>query len=327
MSTLAGLSLRLGRDDDDDAARFCALSNSLYARKVDPRYYAWQFFQPPHAAVAAMAVDSLGEMAGGLALHLRELQPEGPATAWLLDIMVRPSQQRQGVFRAVSDFALERLPGARPAALCVMANANADAATARLGWTRVNAFETCVRSTAAAGAALRKDELSFSRIQSFDTCATLCADGQTGDGPGRLRTDRSPAFLDWRFLRNPRYHYEAFHASLRGEPFGYLVLKVFQDPGSGQAWGDIVELRWRDDDGDALAGMLSFALDHFRERGVAQAATWLQTNTLLDDVGRELGFQPEGSPRFFCVKPLRDDAAALLDPRRWSLTMADSEVY
>jgi hypothetical protein len=135
---------------------------------------------------------------------------------------------------------------------------------------------------------------------------------------------RGAAYLNWRFVRNPRYSYDLFAVRRRGEIFGYLVLKVFHDPVTGRVFGDIVDLRWAEDDRGALADMLGYALEHFRIQGVESAAIWLQTNTILDSVGLEAGFSFSEQRRFFCGSALD---TRLTDPCRWFLTLADSEVY
>jgi hypothetical protein len=128
-------------------------------------------------------------------------------------------------------------------------------------------------------------------------------------------------------VRNPWYRYASFLAVHRGQPFGYLVLKVFRDPKTGQALGDIVDILWAEDNPDALTEMLCFALGHFHAQGVPQATMWLQTNTLLDQIGRDLGFVETQQKRYFCCKVLDERYKWLEDPGCWFITMADSEIY
>jgi hypothetical protein len=112
-----------------------------------------------------------------------------------------------------------------------------------------------------------------------------------------------------------------------GTPFGYVVLKQFCEPVTGDICGDIVDVLWSEDDPAALAEVLQFALGHFHSQGVGRASIWLQTNTILDQLGRELGFAETGSGRSFCVKILNEQFRWLQDASRWFITMADSEIY
>lgn len=56
-------------------------------------------------------------------------------------------------------------------------------------------------------------------------------------------------------------------------------------------------------------------------------AMWLHTNTLLNQIGRDLGFVETEQKRYFCCKVLDECYSWLEDPNRWFVTMADSEIY
>jgi hypothetical protein len=322
---------RLARNDAHDSSAFCRLSNSLYARPVDERYYSWQFFDAPFRTQLALALDREGELAGCYGLQVRAAEPGGISIGWVIDIMVAPRYQRQGLLRALSEFAASRSGADRPAGFCVMANDRADAAYVKgLGWQRINIYLTYARATVGVGAP-RPGGLELTKLESFAGCESLLDLAgeriRASRGGPYLSNRRSVPFLEWRFLRNPRYAYDIFLARRASGPFGLLVLKVFRDPVSGRSFGDLVDLIWVEDDPGALAEMLAFALTHFRERGVPEAAVWLQTNSLLDRVGLEAGFSETGLKRYFCGKVLDERVHGLGDAGRWFLTMADSEVY
>jgi len=118
-----------------------------------------------------------------------------------------------------------------------------------------------------------------------------------------------------------------FQVTRRYSPFGCLVLKVFRDPVAGHAFGDIVDISWAEGDQEALATMIRFALRQFQTQGVDQAAVWLQTNTILDEVGQSIGFRGLEQTRYFCGKGLDAESRYFTDPQRWFLTMADVEIY
>jgi hypothetical protein len=118
-----------------------------------------------------------------------------------------------------------------------------------------------------------------------------------------------------------------FQVTCKSSPFGCLVLKVFRDPLTGQLFGDIVDISWAEDDTEVLATMIRFALRHFQTQGVEQAAVWLQTNTVLDEVGQGIGFRALEQTRYFCGKGLDADSEYFADPQRWFLTMADCEIF
>jgi hypothetical protein len=140
-------------------------------------------------------------------------------------------------------------------------------------------------------------------------------------------TGRTATYLNWRFGDNPWHDYDLFVIERGSETFGYLALKVFRDPATGAAFGDVVDLLWREDDVDALSEVLRFALHHFHECGVSTAATWLQTGTVLDDAGREAGFRETEQKRTLCCRVLDGSGANLAEPLQWFFTMVDAESF
>jgi hypothetical protein len=318
----APLAFTLAEDTPAAAADFCRLSNSLYARKVDPAYYRWQFFGPPFPTVLATARAG-GTLVGTYGLQLRPLV-SGGFFAWAVDIMVDPGWQRRGVFRGLSAFALQAVRGHRPVAVGVMANEKADRAHVDgLRWRRVAAFQTWERPDAPPEPP--GDGWSFEPIAPGLGSAGWVQDL---DGAGSLvHARRSAQVLEWRFSRNPRYAYEGWCARLGGTAAGYAVVKVFRDPVGGRAYGDLVDVLWSGSAPSAPSAIVRFACGRLAELGAGSAATWLQTNTALDAAGREAGFRPGPQNRYFCATPLEPAADALMDASRWFLTMADAEVY
>jgi hypothetical protein len=244
--------------------------------------------------------------------------------------MLAPRFQKKGLFRTLASFAETQASMHGPVALCVMANERADGAHLHaLGWHRINVFTTFSCSTL--NASLTATDLIITPCETFDGCLSILNSAERGMentiGKELFSNRRSADYLNWRFLENPRYSYDLFIARRGDTAFGYLVLKVFVDPVTGHSFGDVVDILWIDDDHDALAEMLRFALSHFRTRGVPQTSMWLQTNSVLDGVGRELGFKETDQKRYFCCKVLDERYTWLEDPSRWFITMADSEVY
>lgn len=307
------LRFRLAQNTDRDAAAFCALSNSLYNRPVNEDYYRWQFFSCPFPSLLNVAVDEDDVIVGTYCLHVQG------DFAWVLDIMVSPKFQRRGVFRQLVDFGYENLKSYNAKAILVMANENADRATVQgLGWTRINTFFTYFAEPRSFDSDFI---LEYRPISDFSVCSAVNPPTELISNP------RTSSYQEWRFLENARYEYDTFAAYHQGQPFGYVVLKIFRDTTSGRSFGDIVDLVWNKNDDALLKDMLSFSLDHFHKQNVNEAAMWLQTNTLLDRVGTESGFARSGQQRFFCGKALQQESKAIEEHGNWFINMADSEVY
>jgi GNAT superfamily N-acetyltransferase len=328
-SALPQLEFRLAENTAQDSDRFCQLSNSLYARPVNDAYYSWQFFQTPFPSATALAVTPDGELIGSYTLHVQPTLPEKVNVAWVLDIMVSPKYQRKGVMRQLMGFATEQTRQFNPVALCVMANEKANQACVDgLGWHRINTINTSFLKCNNAEESQRT--LSYQAIDNFEDCAELLNQQQYAmnvEKHSLLANERSVDYLNWRFVENPRYRYARFVAEKSSGVFGYIVLKVFRDPVSEKSFGDIVDLFWLENDVKALRDILLFAVSWFKQAGVSESTMWLQTNTVLDQVGKDLGFALRQQPRYFCCNVLDACYNWLKDPNRWFITMADSEVY
>lgn len=312
------MNFRLAKNNEQDANNFCALSNSLYARPVNEAYYNWQFFECPFPSLLNIAVDENDKLVGSYCLHVKG------NVAWVLDIMVSPQVQRQGVFRKLVDFGFENLKAYDVAAIVVMANEKADKACVEgLGWERINTFFTYF---AKPDELLNKTKfiLEFEKIENFSSCDFII---KNAPKKNLFSNARTVAYQNWRFIENTRYSYDIFVAHQHGTPFGYVVLKTFHDPVSGQSFGDIVDILWVEDDKQALTDMLRFSLMQFYEKNVETAAMWLQTNTVLDEVGVEVGFKQSEQKRYFCGKALDENFKHLENASSWFINMSDSEVY
>jgi len=91
--------------------------------------------------------------------------------------------------------------------------------------------------------------------------------------------------------------------------------------------GDIVDLGFVADAPDLSSHILRFALDHFCASSVPQATIWLQTNTVLDRAGRQIGFVDTELKRYFCCKVLKPTFDRLQNPEEWLINMSDAEIY
>lgn len=317
------LRFRLAENTKQDAEQFCALSNSLYARPVNEKYYYWQFFECPFPSLLNVAVDENGKIVGTYGLHVQNASPPSANVVWVLDIMVSPQIQRHGVFRKLVEFGFEQLQPYNPAAITVMANENADRACTRgLEWKRINTFFTCFAKPDESHKR-KKFLLEYEKINDFSSCSRIFE----ANGISLFSNARTIDYQNWRFVKNARYDYEIFLAHKNAQPFGYIVLKIFRDPVSSQSFGDIVDILWIENDREALTDLLKFSLAYFYRQNVGSSAIWLQTNTVIDEIGTEVGFKRSDQQRFFCGKALREDFGFLENAGNWFINMSDSEIY
>jgi hypothetical protein len=142
-----------------------------------------------------------------------------------------------------------------------------------------------------------------------------------------LRLERTPAFLHWRLRRNPRYAYQVLRCRGAEGLHGWLTLKTFRDPLSGETSGDIMDVIWREDDPHVARGLLLSGLAYFERLGIAQATTWLDGNPLLAEVGRSLGFRPTPRRRYLSCRATDQRLVWMEDLSRWSVSMLDTDLY
>lgn len=318
------IHFRLAERNTRDAERYCGLSNSLYARPINQAYYNWQLFQCPFPSLPNVAADANDNIIGTYCLHVQETSPTKANVAWILDIMVSPLFQRRGIFRKLADFGFENLAEFNPAAIVVMANENAKRACVDgLGWNLINTFSTYFAPPKAAHAE-KPFELDFEPASDFSAAGIIFGRSNIS----LAANARTNNYQKWRFIENPRYDYEIFVAhKTGGELFGYVVLKIFRDPISGQAFGDIVDIFWTENDSEAVAELLRFSLAYFYRQKVSSVAVWLQTNSVLDKIGMDMGFSASGQNRYFCGKVLDKQYDFLAETNRWFINMSDSEIY
>jgi hypothetical protein len=318
--------IRQGEARSEDAKAFAAICNATYIRQVTEAYYLWQFFNTPNQAVC-LFVEDKGQVVATYGLRqLTYTTSPNRFVGLTVDLIINPELRKSGLLARL-EIELER-SALDLGCVCLYSLSNEAAYKPRistLGWSSLGNRVTFITRTTQS--AQSDTGISFHKVNRFegDTVAIHRSFQETY--PSLAMTQRTERYLNWRFADNPRYSYDLFIVRRHALFFGYLVLKVFRDPQTREAVGDIVDLLWAEDDPDSLMAMLRFALSHFHAQGVKQATIWLQTHTLLDQVGRQLGFAETAQKRHFCCKVLDERYRWLEDPTRWFITMADSEVY
>jgi GNAT superfamily N-acetyltransferase len=315
------------------AAQVVDLSNSIYARKITVEYVYWQFFDCAFPAQLLLALDGKA-ICGyyGIQVFPLRIGSDKRSIARALDVMVLPDFRKRGIFSRLELKSLSAVSNFHPISHIVFANALGFQAWSRRGWSLIKEITTycCETSPAPRGINMMRYQASAVSIRQ---CAYFGPEIDQvwkrfcGGHPELVGIERGSLYLNWRFAHNPRYRYHLFTVERASSPVGYLVLKVFRDPLTGESYGDIVDLMWSEDSEELLVTMLSFALSYFHSQGVAQAATWLESDTLLSQVGKQLGFKETGQKRYFCCKIMDERYTWLNKPACWFITMADSEVF
>ena len=306
------------------ATEFVDLFNTTYSRKIDLDYYHWRFEREDCNTLIFSVHDEQG-LKGCAGVHI--LGMGDFVVAQIVDAIVAERCRGDGRTFASLNAQVNKCAetfGAK--ALFMLPNEHgAQAWSADRGWRIVSDMYTYARNTCPHPGPTRIEILPVGK---FDTWANAIDAIFKTSHPRLFPAVRGKSYLNWRF-DNPMHDYTVMQIYLpQGyRPWGYMVLKVFTDPAAGKSTGDIVDILWASDAPVALMDALYTALDYFHKRGVSRAAMWLQTNTILDQMGYYLGFERIEQKRRFCVKVLDNNYARLNDPASWYLTMADAEIY
>jgi hypothetical protein len=307
----------------DDIPRLVELFNAQYARKKDETYFVWQFFESAWPAVM-MCAEFDGQVEGVFGLQKRMLS-DGTHIGQAIDLLITPQLRGKGIFAELGRLAAAHFPDLR--ALCVLPNMNGRNACVKSLKNCVQLGEMVTYICDTRPQNFDPNIIDTLAVSRFDRWVDEVVTAFQRMHPQLTSVKREVHYLNWRFTENPTYHYNLFQVLYGRQVFGYLVLKVFKDPTTGQITGDIVDILWAEDNADRLSEMLRFALAYFHDQGVPQSAIWLQTNTILDEVGSEVGFVKTNQKRSFCCKVLDERYAWLKDSKVWFVTLSDSEVY
>jgi GNAT superfamily N-acetyltransferase len=234
----------------------------------DEAYVRWRYFNPQFAAAPTpyWVFEKENEIIGGMGLEPVVLVVDGeaqPATR-TLDIMVRPDYDGRGLGALMNLVIFEHYP----ITLVTGSNARSHKLISRMfeQALELRTWKTLVRSqdfiqrqiklgpltgiAATAGDVLlalqrqlrRKRpprSLELRELTAFDDEVTeLC---RALEVPGQVLVRRSVAYLNWRFVRNPRCRYRIHAAFVSGRLVGYVVTRLNLNRPNPRKEGDIAD--------------------------------------------------------------------------------------
>ena len=307
------IKYRLAGENVRDSECFCSLYNSTYSKKIDNQYYLWQFFLTPFPTYLFFAEIS-GVVVGSMGVQVKLLSPHERNVLSVIDMMVSLQCRGKGIFSGLMKTAMQFGERFSPICAIVMANqVGKDAICGSLGWNLVTALET---------EQVILNENSIEMILPSDNVIHQSYRNLSEMYPADLyHISHDTEYYQWRFLAHPFYDYTLLNNASQA----YSILKVFESPESCVKYGDIIEIVGKETNSIKEVGLSS--LKKFSIMGVLKITTWLQTNTLWDEIGRDLGFQSTGELRYFCVNTFGKLEGKLLDSESWLLQPSDTEIY
>lgn len=141
----------------------------------------------------------------------------------------------------------------------------------------------------------------------------------------KVISKRTSDFLNWRYLKNPRFDYKCFFVEEDTEILGYSILKKYQS--SDSLMGNIVDLVALND--RTLIRLLAHARDFFMTENILDVKCWYPHSEEIERTMWVNGFHLQKMPRtYFGYRSLTNSPIAQLkDDKNWYLTMGDSDVF
>lgn len=142
-----------------------------------------------------------------------------------------------------------------------------------------------------------------------------------------VKTDRSLAYLKWRFIQNPVNVYDVFELEDAGSSY-YAVTKKFKSfSESGSYEVDILETSFPAESG-AVGSLVATILDHYRSFNISKINLWLPLTDPRHIHFEKNGFSYEPPLTYLGIRAF--DAALkpkVDDFRNWFFAMSDSDVF
>jgi GNAT superfamily N-acetyltransferase len=186
-----------------------ALGETTNLRRT-PEWFAWKHVQNPFGPSIILVAEIDGQIAGLRALLRWELvTPDGQVwrCARPVDTATSPAFLRRGVFRALT---MEAVEVARAEGLDMLfntPNSKSGAGYLTLGWQRVGSIGVMIRPKIRLIGRRFEGPSPFSPELITSGALPVDLDVIVDRSPRGLRTPRRPAYLAWRFLKNPAAKY------------------------------------------------------------------------------------------------------------------------
>jgi predicted N-acetyltransferase YhbS len=210
-----GVRIRPFRADDVDEVLEvlrAALGESPILKRT-PELWAWKHVHNPFGRSLVLLAETEGQIAGVRALMRWDLRmPEGGLLHCLrpVDTATHPKFERRGIFRQLTETAIEQARQDGYDLIFNTPNAQSGAGYLTMGWQPVGPIGVMLRPLLRAGVSPSHD-LAPDPLYFFEPPAERfrVVPGSDREGTG-LRTPRTPEYLEWRFLSHPYVPYRSF---------------------------------------------------------------------------------------------------------------------
>jgi len=195
--------------------------------------------------------------------------------------------------------------------------------TSLLGWTRVERF---------AASEVRVDALPAEiprtlRVRRLDGYGEIPADWYD-PAEGEIALAGGGAFLEWRLARHPIYHYVTLAVTEGGIQIGYMVLKLYREPDTGETIGHLIDYETVGGETRPLVGLLAAARGFFQFHGIQRLRFWNKKKPYQEFFNTLFPDHREAFESNLAVLPLVDQSKDILvRPDHWSFAMVHSDAF
>ncbi len=313
---MTGPSIRLARPDDLpqilDVLR-AALGETPLLRRT-PELWRWKHVENPFGPSLVLVAEADGRVVGVRAFMRWELEtPDGDTLRCVraVDTATHPDYLRRGIFRRLTESAIEYARDEGVDLVFNTPNAKSGAGYLKMGWRTVARLGVIVRWRTGRVAPLDSDTVPRldDHVAAVDPLDPL-PPARRGHG---LRTPRRDAYLHWRFSQHPTARYGAVR-------FGSGTAVVRPNVRAGRR-----ELVVSDVLGDATAGLFREVAKRNRSRYVA---TWFSPAAPERRIARRALYAPVPGLRTLTLvaRPLRSLPVDVFDLGNWDLAVSDLEL-
>lgn len=300
-----------------DEARIIDLFEQSFGSAIAPEFWRWRYLDHPAGGPLIELAWDGDRLAAHYAVSHAPLTIDGEPTAASLSMttMTHPDYRGMGLFPSLAERLYARLGEMGHALVHGFPNVMSHSTFAKsLGWQDVRPLPMlAVAPSKARGCSLEP------KVRRVDVIDDAFAD-LLGALPVRtgIRRSRDAELMRWRIDANPQHSYERWLLMEGGEAAAYAIAKAFGDGAL-----DLVEI---DGEPAAVAALIGHVVADAAGRQISAVSTWCSLGDPMHASFERKGFTMAAPVTYHGGRAFRE-GDDLFDPRRWSVSMLDSDLF
>lgn len=310
---------------DDD--KILDLFQQSFGKPLLKSFWKWRYDENPFSSSKMINLMWDGNiLAGHYAVFPVEFDFSGLITlcAMSMTTMTHPDYAGKGIFKSLAEDLYRKISSEHGIEMVWgFPNNNSHGAfISSLKWSDLGIVHT-----------LRLKQPDFNAIGRFDYAFfnefnVLHAEKIKSNNPGTIRLNKSPDYLNWRYVKNPINNYYIIKNSAAHED-DFLVMKVFDSfEFKGKKEIDIVEHGYANNI-DAISSLLGCVIKFSEDMAfdVVSINTWISLHDKRHLQLERLKFRKDCPLTYVGFRSFKQTNVAISDYSQWNLTMGDSDVY